>query len=186
MEDYTKVKKIIKLIVILVILIVAIAIGVIFYQNSQKTNSKNNLDDYLTAQNYTKDENGVSYIKKLNDNKNTTYRALYGDYVLFKEYTGENDEGTYTIGIGYTKDKTVEITFRLEGYNNNEISTIYQKGTYKNNKFECEIITNNGFDTQCKLMQQEAKEFEKEANEIIEKNKINPKYINIEIPEYLK
>ena len=187
MEDYTKVKKIIKLIVILVILIVAIAIGVIFYQNSQKTNSKNNLDDYLTAQNYTKDENGVSYIKKLNDNKNTTYRALYGDYILFKEYSNESDNSYYTINIGYKTDKTVEITYRMEGLTkDNEVGLIYQKGTYKNNEFKCEIVNNHGFDTQCNLMKVEAQNFKKEIDEILKRYKINAKNITIEIPEYLK
>lgn len=187
MEDYLKIKKIIKYILIIIVIIVIIVSGFLFYRNKQKESSEANFTDYLNAQEYTKTNDDVTYIKKLNDKQNTTYRALYGDYILFKEYSNESDNSYSTIAVGYTKDGTVEITYKMEGINSkNEIATIYQKGTYKNNDFKCEIVNNNGFDTQCNVMKKEAESFYDEITKILKQYNINSKYITIEIPEYLK
>ena len=187
MEDYLKIKQIIKYILIIIVIIVIIVSGFLFYRNKQKESSEANFTDYLNAQEYTKTNDGVTYIKKLNDKQNTIYRALYGDYILFKEYSNESDNSYSTINIGYKTDGTVEITYRMEGLTkDNEVGMIYQTGTYKNNDFKCEIVNNHGFDTQCNLMKVEAQNFKKEIDEILKRYKINAKNITIEVPEYLQ
>lgn len=180
MEDENKAKKIINRIIILIIITLVIVLGIIIYKNIQAKLNNDRFNTYIKNNNYKKDENGI-YTKTINtENGNTIYQAIIDQYLLTKEQTTSTDTEFTSIVISYKQDGTIETSYKLEGYNQEgEIGTLYQKGTYKNNDFKCEIVNNNGFKTQCPKMKQEAQKFEKEIKKIFEDNNINVKYITL-------
>lgn len=180
MEDENKIKKIMHIIIAIIILIIVIIVGIIIYRNIQQKINNDRFTSYVEKNNYKKDNTGV-YVKETStQNDKTTYKAIYDTYLLFKESSTSTDTDFTSITTGYQKDGTIEVTYRLEGYNKNEeIGTLYQKGTYKNGKFTCEIVSNNEFETQCPEMREKAQEFNNEVNKIFEDNNININYITL-------
>lgn len=179
MEDYQLRKKTIIITCISIIaIIIIISLILIFINNSSKENT-NNFYTYLEENNFKKDENGVYTKKTTNGNTTTTERAVSNKYLFEKSITENNDNYT-SLNLFYTNDKTIEIMYQVEGYDqNNEYGVLFQKGTYKNGDFKCEIVTNKNFKTNCKYMKTEAQKYEKEINQIIDKYDINPSNINM-------
>ena len=180
MEDENKAKKIINGIIIIIIVTLVIVLGIIIYKNIQIKLNNDRFNTYIKNNNYQKNENGI-YTKTINtENGNTIYQAIIDQYLLTKQQTTSTDTKFTSIITSYKLDGTIETSYKLEGYTSDgNIGTLYQKSTYKNNEFKCEIINNNGFKTQCPKMKEEAQKFEKEINEIFEENNINVKYITL-------
>ncbi len=180
MEDENKAKKIINRTIIIIIIALALVIGIIIYKNIQIKINNDRFTTYIKNNNYKKDENGIYTKTTTSGNESTTYQAIIDQYLLTKEKKTSTNTEVTSIVISYKQDGTIETSYKLEGYNQEgEIGTLYQKGTYKNNDFKCEIINNSGFKTQCPQMKQEAQKFEKEINKIFEDNNINVKYITL-------
>lgn len=178
-EDYKSRKKAIKIIcLIIILLIIIITIFILYINNSNKENT-NNFYTYLEENNYKKDSEGIYTKKTTNGNITTTERAISNKY-LFEKSISENDTNYTSINLFYTNDKTIEIMYQVEGYDlDNNYGVLYQKGTYKNGDFKCEIVTNQNFQTQCTKMKEEAQKYEKKINQIISKYKIDPTKINM-------
>lgn len=165
---------------IVALIIIAIA-SFIIYKNYQEQTNTNSFKTYLTDNGYEKEEDGI-YTKETNENSHTeNYKAFFEDYLLYySNMTSTNKEVT-NISLGYKQDGSVDVTYKLEGYtNSNDVGTLYQKGTYKDGEFDCEIVTNGGFDTRCDVMKEEAENFYNETNQIFKNNNINIKYIKFE------
>lgn len=179
MEDENNIKKKIHLIIAIIATIIIIIIGIVIYINIQQKINNDRFISYIEKNNFKKDNTGV-YVKSSSSQDNdTTYKAIYDNYLIFKETSTASTDFT-SITTGYQKDGTIEVTYRLEGYNkNHEIGTLYQKGTYKDGQFTCEIVSNNDFKTQCPEMKEKAQEFNNEVNKILEDNNIDINYITL-------
>lgn len=177
MEDENKIKQKIHIIIAIIAVIIIIIIGIIIFINIQQKINNDRFTSYIKNNNYKKDNTGI-YTKQ---NDQTTYKAIYDTYLLFKETSSSTNTSFTSIATGYQKDGTIEVKYKEEGYNqNDEISTLYQKGTYKNGEFTCKIINNNGLKTQCPTMKEKAQEFENEVKKILKDNNIKVNYITLE------
>ncbi len=183
MEDENKAKKIINIIIAVLIIATITVIGIIVYQKIMQNINNDRFTSYINENNFKKDSDGIYTKTTNNGDEKTTYQALIDQYLLSKAVINTSNTQVLNIEAGYKQDGTIEISYKLEGYNSNhEIGTLYQKGTYKNGEFKCQIISNNGFKTTCPDMKKEAQAFEKEINQIFEKNNINVKYITLKDP----
>lgn len=179
MEDENKAKKIINMTILIISIALIIVISIIVYTKIMQKINNDKFTSYIINNNYTKNEDGI-YTKKIDQNDTTiTYQAIIDQYLLSKNDITINNNGLTNITVGYKLDGTIEISYTLEGHNNNQTAVLHQKGTYKNNEFKCEIINNNGLQTQCQQMKKRAQNFEKEINQIFESNNINSKYITL-------
>lgn len=175
-----KVKRIINLIIGIIAIILIIILCIIGYNHHLQKVNNNKFTTYLENNNYKKDENNI-YTKTIdNGNEKTTYQAIIDQYLLTKEKSTSTDTKFTSITTSFKQDGTIEIAYKLEGYNSEgSVGTLYQKGTYKDDKFDCQIVNNNDFETQCPTMKKEAQEFDKEVKQIFENNDINLKYITL-------
>ena len=181
MEDFQKNKKIILTIICTIIIIVIAVISLNIYKIYKQKESTNNFYTYLKENNYKKNDDGIYTKKTKQKNQTITNRAISDKYLFEKDISEDNDDKYISISLFYTNDKTIEIMYQIEGFDqNDQYGVLFQKGTYQNGDFKCEIVTNQNFKTECNYMKKMAKEYEKEINQIIKNNNINPKYINIE------
>lgn len=180
MVNENKSKKIINTIIIIIVIVIVIVIGILIYKNIQQKINNDRFIKYIENNNYQQGENGI-YTKTINgDNEQITYKVIVDQYLLTKEKSKSLSTEYTSIIANYKQDGTIEIIYKLEGYNSEgNIGTIYQKGTYKNDKFTCQIITNSNFETKCQEMKEEAQDFEQEVNKIFEDNNINVKYVTL-------
>ncbi|MBR3199272.1 MAG: sigma factor regulator N-terminal domain-containing protein [Bacilli bacterium] len=166
MENEEKIKRIVRIIIISFIIIIAIIIG-LHYLNKYltKTNTKR-FEKYLEDNNYSTDPNDEIY-----------YTILKDDHILTKT-TKLSEEQNSLIYVNYDSNGDITGTLELYGinaYGKQGIS--YLKSTYKNKKFDCQIITSAGLEAKCNLLKQETDKFEKEMKQILKKSKVNPKLI---------
>lgn len=175
-----KVKKIINIIIAIIVLALIVVIGIMFYRNHLQTVNNNKFTTYLENNNYQKDENNI-YTKTIDSgDEQITYQAIIDQYLLTKDKSTSTDTKVTSITTSFKQDGTIEITYKLEGYNTEgEVGTLYQKGTYKDDEFDCQIVNNNGFDTQCPEMKKEAQEFNDEVKQIFEDNDIDVNYVTL-------
>ena len=175
-----KIKRIINFIIVIIALILIGVLCIIGYNHQQQKINNNNFTTYLKNNDYKKDNNNI-YTKTIeNGNEKTTYQAIIDQYLLTKEKSISTDTQYISMTTSFKHDGTIEIAYKLEGYNKEgTIGTLYQKGTYKNNEFDCQIVNNNDFETQCPTMKKEAQEFDKEVKQIFQDNDINLKYITL-------
>lgn len=174
-----KIKRIINLIILIITLILIGVLCIIGYKHYQQKINNNKFIMYLKNSNYKKNNN--IYTKTINNgNEKTIYQAIIDQYLLTKEKSTSTKTKFTSMVVSFKQDNTIEVNYKLEGYNKSgAIGTLYQKGTYKNNKFDCQIINNNDFETQCPTMKKEAQQFEKEVKQIFKDNAINIKYITL-------
>ena len=186
MENYEKVKKTIRYIIIGIILIIIIIIAILFYNNWQAQENNNRLYNYLEANNYQQNADGIYYKTNNLNNTTTTDKAITQEYLFARNISKENDNYT-SISLQFTKDKTINIIYQEEGFDQkNNYGILFQEGTYKDGKFECKIVTNKNFNTKCDLMKEQAQEYDKEIKQILKSNKIDPKHIKIKSKETSK
>lgn len=179
MEDENKIKKIMKIILIVIILIAIGAIGIFIYNKYQTQANTNKFNNYLKNNNYQKNDEGIYYKTNTNNKITTTDKAGSKEYI-FARTTSEEGTNYITTTIEYKKDESIDITYQIEGYApNGNYGILFQEGTYTKEKFDCKIVTNVGFDTECDTMKKQAKDYEKEIENILNQNKINTKYIKI-------
>lgn len=180
MVDENKFLKVLNIVKIVVI--VAIVVGILFYvfmSVIQKVNT-DRFYNYLKKENYKLDKYNIYVLETKKDNVTTTYQALANNYFLSKTTVETDDNGYLTrITLNYKKNKTIDIDYIYEGMNNNNsLDILIQKGTYKNGKLtKCKVINGNNLDTKCPEMRKNAKNYLTEINNILEKNKINTKYV---------
>ena len=180
MVNENKNKKIINMIIIIIIIVIVIVIGIFLYKSIQQKINNDRFIKYIENSNYHQGKNGI-YTKTINgNNEQITYKVIFDQYLLTKEKSKSLSTEYISTITNYKQDGTIEIIYKLEGYNSEGIvGTIYQKGTYKNGKFTCQIITNSNFETKCQEMKKEAQDFEQEINKIFEDNNINVKYVTL-------
>ena len=179
MEDENKVKQIMKIIIIIIILIAVTIIGLFIYNQYQTQANTNKFNTYLKNNNYQKNDEGIYYKTNSSSKITTTDKAGSQEYI-FARTISEDDTNYTTTTIEYKKDKSIEITYQIEGFApDGNYGILFQKGTYTKDNFDCKIVTNIGFDTECDTMKKQAQDYEKEINNILEQNKINVKYIKI-------
>ncbi len=179
MEDKNQYSKIIKFIKYFFIILIVAIILIFSYYSYAAYKSEKNFKNYLEQNNFSQNRN-IKYVKtEKEENKTITYSAL-STYVLSKSInTAVGDEFT-NILLDYEKNGNIKIDFTYGGINKNNVYAIlYQTGNYKNGKFDCKMITENGHDSQCDKMKNEAKQFEKEALKIFDKNNINPSLLKL-------
>ena len=180
MEDENKLRTIFKTIIIILIIIGVIVAGVIIYNNWQNKQNNERLLTYLKENNYNQNEVGIYYKTKKEGNTTTTDKAISNEYLFSRDTLDENDN-YITMSVEYKKDKTIEVTYQVEGFDkNNNYGILFQKGTYKNKKFKCEIVTNIDFETKCDTMKKAAQNYEEEINDILNSQKINPDHIKFQ------
>lgn len=179
-EHLNNIKKI-KTAIFIVIAIIIIAILLfVFYNNWHQKESTNNFYNYLEKNDYQKNEEGIYTKKTTNGNTTTTNRILLNDY-LFEKSISKNEDNYTSLSLFYKKDKEIEIVYQVEGYDqDNKYGVLYQKGTYKNGEFTCEIVTNQNFKTECEYMKNEAEKYETEINQILKDNNIDIDNIQLE------
>ena len=178
-EDYQARKKTIIITCISIIaFIIIISLIIIFINNSNKQNT-NNFYTYLKENNFKQDADGTYTKTTTNSNKTITEKAVSNEYLFEKSIT-ENNNNYVSLNLFYKNDKTIEIMYQVEGYDqDNKYGVLFQKGTYKNGNFNCEIVTNKNFQTNCKYMKTEAQKYEQEINQIIDKYNIDPTNVNL-------
>lgn len=186
MEDENKVKKTFTYVIVALIIAIIIVTIIFIYKTWQTSQNNERLYNYLKNNNYTQNDDGI-YFKTIKEgNITTTDKAISSEYLFARDILTETTNYT-TVSLEYKNDKTITINYQIEGYDkNNNYGILFQKGTYKNNKFKCEIITNKDFDTKCDVMKKAAQDYEKEINEILNKQNINSKYINIKTKQSSK
>lgn len=147
---------------IIVILIIIIVIGI---TTLTKTNT-NKFKEYINN-NYETDTEKDIYYTVYNEN-----------YILTKTTKLDKNLNSF-VSVSINKKNEIEGKLELLGknkYGNNGVS--YLKSTYKNKKFNCEFVTNNGYSPRCDILKKQTEEFEKEIKEIYKKSKTIPIFIN--------
>ncbi len=186
MEDENKVKTVFRAIIIFLIIAIIIIIGIQIYNNWQNKQNNERLYNYLDKNNYKQNEDGIYYKTKKSGNTTVTDKAISSEYLFSRDTLTEAKNYT-TMSVQYKKNKTIKITYQIEGFDqNNNYGILFQKGTYKNGKFNCEIVTNIDFKTKCNLMKKEAQKYEKEINNILKSQNINPSHIKIKTKKSAK
>lgn len=186
MEDENKVKTVFKFIITFLIIAIIIVIGIQIYNSWQNKQNNERLYNYLKENKYKQNENGIYYKTEKKGNTTITDKAISSEY-LFSRDTLKEEKNYTTISLQYKKNKTIKITYQIEGFDqNNNYGILFQKGTYKNGKFNCEIITNIDFKTKCDVMKQEAQKYEKEINNLLKSQNINPNHIKIKTKKSAK
>lgn len=176
MEDkHLNLLKYIKIGIISIILIIIVVFGYLFIM---KQINNNKFVSYLEKQNYTKDKYNVYYKETKTNTETIINKAFAKEYVMYKNSTSFKDKNFTNISLQYDKNGNVKIIYKLESLSDTmEVNVLQQEGTYKKDKFECKILVNHGLETQCDLMEKEAKKYEKEIKDILKENKINSKYL---------
>lgn len=179
MEDENKFAKIPKIIKITLTIIIIITVAIIAYWQIQIHINNQNLYDYLKANDYKQNSDNIYFKTETESTTTTTDKAISSEYLFARDIT--HDDDTYSfISLQYQKDGTINITYQMEGFDSeNNYGVLYQEGTYKGGKFECNIVTNTNFKTKCNQMKQEAQKYNKEIENILTNNKINLKFVNI-------
>lgn len=186
MEDENKVKKIFTYIIIILIIAIIIVTIIFIYRKWQTSQNNERLYNYLKDNNYTKNDDGIYFKTVKEGNTTTTDKAVSSEYLFARDTLTETTNYT-TISLEYKNDKTIEIDYQIEGYDkNNNYGILFQKGTYKDSDFKCEIVTNIDFETKCDVMKKAAQDYEKEINKILNQQNINPKYIDIKTKKSAK
>ena len=167
MEDTNKSKKIVKIIITFIILLILTVIGAYFYIKKQEEINTSRFEKYINNNNDT-------------DNTHSTYYTVYtNNNILTKTIKIDNNTNSL-VTISFNKKNEIKGKLELFGtnkYGNEGIS--YLESTYKNKKFECKFISNNGYKARCDILKEKTEEFEKEINTIFKKSKTKLKYIKI-------
>jgi hypothetical protein len=188
MDNYEKIRKgikIAKIVGILLIIIIIIALIVVFY-NKHKLNEKiekntSDFTSYLLQNGFTKNNDGSYSKSETNGNENTNYLFYPDDDVLSKEIVNNSENLQTNLLLSYNNDNKIEISYDCTGLNdNNQYGSTLQMGTYniETKKFECEIVTNDNFKTNCKNMKTESEEFAEEVEVLLKGSNSDSKYIN--------
>lgn len=163
MEDTNKREKIIKIIVVSITILVILTTGVQIYKELVDTPK---FKKYINNNYETDDKSDIYY---------TVYN---GKNILTKTIKIDNNLNSKVI---LSLNKKNEIKGKLELFGTNKYGSegmLYLESTYKNKKFDCKIISNNGYKTRCDILKKHTIDFEKEIKEILKKLKTNIKYIN--------
>jgi len=175
MED-TNIKwlKCFKIIIIVLIILIVSIVGFLYFM--KKVNTEN-FHNYLSENDYKK-KDGI-YQKRIIDGEETLrYKALSKEFIISKEIAREDDDGYFDLSLQYEKNGNIKIGFQLEGFNkNNAYGILYQTGNYNDGKFDCKIVSGEGYDAKCDVMKKEAEKFNKQVQSIFEENHINAKFI---------
>lgn len=167
MEDTNKSKKIIRLIIAFIILLALIITGIYFYTKTQEEINTKQFKKYIKNNFNTNTKNDIYYTIYTNKN------------ILTKTIKIDNNTNSL-VTISFNKKNEIKGKLELFGtnkYGNEGIS--YLESTYKNKKFECKFISNNGYKARCDILKEKTEEFEKEINTIFKKSKTKLKYIKV-------
>lgn len=124
-------------------------------------------------------ENNKKFEKFINNNYSTDsnddifYTPLKRNSILTKVTKIDGDK-YIKIAIDYKNKNNIDGTLEAHGKNKYGIEGVsYIKSTYKNKKFECNIISNKGYTVRCDLLKKHTLNFEKEMKKILKKAKTN-------------
>ena len=174
-----------KVIIGIITLIIIVIISIVMYYNSDQDIEKNvYINNYLN-------NNGYTYIEKekifKNIKTNNKLKDFYNDLKdnidsTYDEYTFSIDNNNLVELYMNNKNSVVE-TFNVEGeVNSKSIKINYEitkddssailEGTYKDEKFDCDIITlkklsDEGKDTYCNSMKNKINDYIEERNNLL-------------------
>jgi len=162
---------------IIIIVLVVFIVSIVGYLFIMKKINTENFHNYLSKNEYKK-KDGI-YQKKINDgNETLRYKALSEEFIISKEIAREEDDGYFDLSLQYEKNGNIKIGFQLEGFNkNNAYGILYQNGNYNDGKFDCKVVSGEGYDARCGIMKKEAIKFDKEVKKLFEENGIRAKFI---------
>lgn len=131
----------------------------------------------MTEINTKKFKNYINNNFNTDSSKSTYYQILSNNYILTKITKFENSPNSL-VSISYNKKNEILGELKLYGknkYGNEGIS--YLKSTYKNNKFTCDFVSNNGYKARCDILKKKTEELKKEMKDIIKNSKVKIKYL---------
>lgn len=158
-------KKISKITIANIFLIIIIIIIIHSYIKKQETINTQKFSNYISKNYNTNNENDIYYAPYYNGN------------ILTK--TIKIDTNLNSI-VSISLNRKKEIIGQLEIFGKNKYGVegiSYLESTYKNKKFECNFISNNGYKARCDILKKQTIIFEKEIKEILKKSKTKLKYI---------
>lgn len=167
----------------IIIVGIIIIIVLIFFLSNKYFINKNtkNFSNYLLEEGFTKSDDG-NYTKVLtNNNTDITYTYTGKSLSITKDIYEFADNNQYIISLTYKSNKNIEASLEMKGIDlSGNFSTLLQTGTYntKNSKFECKILINQNFKTQCSKIKKETLDFEKEVTNWLKKSNVNIKYLS--------
>lgn len=163
MEKENLIKTITKIIIALIIISIISIIGLNFYKK------------YLIKENT---KNFKKYIKEnIKNTDEITYTILKEKHILTKTIKLDKKINS-NVSVSYDSDGKITGTLQLYGKNKYGIEGIsYLKSTLKNQKFDCEFISNKGYTARCDILKEKSEEFEKEMKTIFKNSNTKAKYI---------
>lgn len=174
------VKKTIIIIIAVLIIGVVIFAGSKLYKNYLTNKNTSLFTDVLTKQEFSKNNDGT-YTKTIkNNNKMTEYIYTETTSSFLKNIEIINNNSSKFITLNYKSNYIVEGTLQYHGFNkNNQYGNLLLSSSYniKNNKFKCNILTNDGFDIICNQLKNESIEMTKEIKSWAKNTNFEFKYI---------
>ncbi len=176
MEDKSTSQLVFKIIKgIILILILGVIVFLIFYFMSHGNSQK--IKDYFQENQYTlNDDTWTKSINNTDNNQTTSINYIYNTKLnIFTKNTDTASEDTRLyFSSQYDGKNILNITLDTTIIGENSCKSI-QSATYnyKNKKFNCEIISTKGkCETMCDKLKEEAENFSKEIQNIIETAKL--------------
>ena len=166
MENNKKYKIISRMLIAVIILSIITIIGVYFYNKKKTENDTKNFINYVNKNLNIIDYNKTYYTINYNSKK-----------ILTKTIIDDKTNSNIQLTINKNKEITGELKLLGENKYGSEGAS-YLTSTYTNNKFNCELISNDGYNARCDLLKKYSEEYKKEINELLDKNKTKLKYIN--------
>lgn len=179
MTNDNSAKKALIAVSIFILIIFIVFITNFIFNKAKQQNNTNKFIEYLKENNYKLKDDNSYYFE--NENSHVKYKA-FTDNFIFSKIIYKNVNNSYMdITLSYTENDTIKITLRYEAKNKlNQYGLLFQRGTYKNNRFTCQTISGWNFDSKCDEMKLEAENFKKEIQQIEKENNFSMKYLKQE------